>query len=123
MLLADYLAEQKKTRGNKYHAVNETYNGVVYDSKKEARYARLLDTLRGATDPKERVASWERQVPYVLSVNGRTICKYIADFVVTFEDGHVEVQDVKSAHTRKLPVYRLKKKLMFAVHGIEIVEV
>jgi hypothetical protein len=30
---------------------------------------------------------------------------------------------VKSAFTRKLPVYRIKRKLMKAVYGIEIREV
>jgi len=33
------------------------------------------------------------------------------------------IEDVKSPVTRKLPAYRLKKRLMLACHGITIVEV
>jgi len=33
------------------------------------------------------------------------------------------VEDVKSEVTRKLPTYRLKNKLMRAVHGIAIREI
>jgi len=123
MKIDEYLALQKKTRGNKYHAKKEEYNGRVYDSIKEARYAKLLDVLRGATPLNERVVSVEPQVRYDIVVNGQKICTYVADFVVTYADHHVEVQDVKSEHTRKLPVFRLKKKLMRAVHGIDIFEV
>ena len=54
--------------------------------------------------------------------NGVLICKYIADFVVYFYNDTREVWDVKSDYTRKLPVYKLKKKLMKIINGIEIVE-
>jgi hypothetical protein len=50
------------------------------------------------------------------------VCKYISDFVY-LENGQKIVEDVKSEYTRKLPVYRLKKKLVKAVHGIDIKEV
>lgn len=60
------------------------------------------------------------QVPFHLSVNGQLVCKYVADFVYIDEDGQEVVEDVKGVATE---VYRLKKKLMRAVHGVDIREV
>ena len=63
------------------------------------------------------------QVRYDLVVNNINIGFYKADFV-TYKHGKVlEVIDVKSEMTKKLPVYRLKKKLMKAIYGIDIVEI
>lgn len=49
--------------------------------------------------------------------------KYIADFVALKNDGTYDVIDAKSEATRKDKVYRLKRKQMRNVLGIEIVEV
>ena len=49
--------------------------------------------------------------------------KYRADFVVLRNDGRYDVVDAKSDATRKDKVYRLKKRQMKEVLGIEIVEV
>ena len=63
------------------------------------------------------------QVRYDLVVNGVKIGFYKADFV-TYKYGKVlEVIDVKSEMTKKLPVYRLKKKLLKAIYNIDIVEI
>jgi hypothetical protein len=63
------------------------------------------------------------QVPYKLEVNGSLICKYIADFVYEERqrDGswREHVEDVKGFKT---PEYKLKAKLMKAVHGIIVRE-
>jgi hypothetical protein len=58
------------------------------------------------------------QVPYVITVNGKKICRYVADFVY-IENGKEVVEDVKGMKT---PVYNLKKKLMEAVFGVVILE-
>jgi hypothetical protein len=59
---------------------------------------------------------------FVLFVNGNPVCTYVSDF--TFKENGVKVvMDVKSVATRKLRVYRMKKKLMFEVFGITITEV
>ena len=47
---------------------------------------------------------------------------YVADFVYE-ENGAKVVEDVKSPITRKNPIYKLKKKMMMYVHGIEVKEV
>lgn len=121
MTVAEAMALDARPKGSKMHNKRTEYNGRMFDSIKEANYAETLDLMRSATDPRERVVSWEAQVPYPIEVNGKKIGKYVADFVVTYA-GRTEVIDVKSAFTRKLPVYRLKKKLVEALYGIEIKE-
>lgn len=61
-------------------------------------------------------------MPIPVTANGIKICVYIADYIY-IENGRSVVEDVKSAFTAKLPVYRLKKKLLSALLGIEIREV
>ena len=63
------------------------------------------------------------QVRYDLVVHNSKIGFYKADFV-TYKNGKaIEVIDVKSEMTKKLPVYRLKKKLMKAIYNIDIIEI
>jgi len=45
----------------------------------------------------------------------------VADFVY-LRNGQEVIEDVKSKHTRKLPEYRLKKKLLDAL-GIDVKEI
>ena len=49
-------------------------------------------------------------------------CAYYADFTYYDKDGREVVEDVKSPATRT-EQYKIKKKLMLYVHGIQIVEV
>lgn len=64
------------------------------------------------------ISNLKRQVRFIIAVNGHKICTYIADFTYT-ENGIEVTEDVKGYPT---PEYRLKKKLMLAVHGVEIRE-
>lgn len=89
----------------------------IFDSTKE--YLVWLDLKQKESNL--LIQGLQKQVVYKLEVNGMHICKYIADFV--YLENHVlKVVDVKSEYTRKLPVYRLKFKLMQAIHGITITE-
>lgn len=101
-----------------------TEAGLKYDSGKELRHHQLLEASKSAMDPAQRVARVVRQVPYVLleKQDGERAVKYVADFVVTYADGRVEVHDTKSPPTRADKTYVLKRKLMLAVHGIRIQE-
>jgi hypothetical protein len=93
-------------------------SGAVHDSTKEFRHWQSLQLRAHAGD----IRSLRRQVPYALVWNGILICRFIADFV--YEEGAaLHVVDCKSEPTRKLQVYRLKKLMMKACHGIEIEEV
>lgn len=105
---------------SKYGNVKTVYKGQTFDSGKEAGYAKLLDTLRRAKNERDRVVSYETQFIYEIKVNGKHIANYFADFLVFYADGHSEVIDVKGVRT---DVYKLKKKLVEAIHGIEIKEI
>ena len=107
---------------NKYGNVKTEQDGRVFDSKHEAFVARQLELCKKAADPSQRITELEYQVPFPVVVNGKKVCKYIADFRATYADGHVEVIDAKSPATKKDKTYRLKKKLIAAVYDIDIIE-
>jgi hypothetical protein len=116
---------------SKYRNRKTEVDGIVFDSKKEAERYGELTLLEKA----KKIEDLELQPKFPVEVNGQKICTYIADFrykeklYVNFaqEDWHVgtadRIEDVKSEATRKLPVYRLKKKLVEAQYGITITEV
>jgi hypothetical protein len=108
-------SEPKKSKyGNK----KVVLDGIEFDSLKESgRYVTLRIRLWAG-----EIEDLQVHVPFKLEVNGELICTYEADFVYK-ENGELRVEDVKSKITRRLPVYRLKKKLMKQIHGIEIKEV
>lgn len=92
---------------------NKRENG--FDSRREARRHEELLLLEKARD----IADLKRQVPFRIEINGELVCTYKADFTY-IKTGALVVEDTKGYRT---PVYRLKKKLMKAVHGIDIKEV
>ena len=105
--------------GLKYNNIKTIINGITFDSKKEAGYYGILRLKEKA----KIIDRFEMQVKYDLVVNNIKIGCYKADFV-TYKNGKaLEVIDVKSEMTKKLPVYRLKKKLVKAIYGIDIVEI
>ncbi len=108
----------KKNGGNKYLNKKVYFNGIKFDSRKEAQRYSYLKVMEHSGV----IRQLKLQVVFPIVVNGVKICKYIADFTYT-EKEILVCEDVKSEFTRKLPVYRLKKKLMKAIHGIEIREV
>jgi hypothetical protein len=95
---------------SKFHQIPTEHNGILYDSALEARTAKLLNTMKRATKPSERVVSWQRQVRFPLEAfspvspdHKQVIGTWTADFVVTFADGRTEVWECKS------PIVRDKK--------------
>lgn len=61
-----------------------------------------------------------RQTSWPLKIGEALICRYRCDFEYWTRDGQHTVEDVKGVLT---PAYRIKKKLMAAIHGIEIREI
>lgn len=115
-----------KYRSNaKYHNKKIVVDSRTFDSKKEAnRFQELTMLLKAG-----QITQLECQVPFELipaqRVNGKVVersCKYVADFTY-YRDGVFHVEDVKSKHTRGLPDYTIKRKLMLYIHGIMIKEV
>jgi hypothetical protein len=102
---------------NKYGATAVVVDGFRFDSKREAARWGELKLLQRAG----LIAELERQIRYPMLVNDQLICTYVADF--RYRDrGRIVVEDVKSAITRREPTYRLKVKLLKALHGIEVFE-
>lgn len=103
---------------NKYRAKKVKDGDLVFDSRKEYRRWQELLLLEKAGV----IKGLRRQVKYELlpRVPGKwpRPVNYIADFV--YHEGKKEVvEDVKGYKT---DVYKLKKRLMWVVHGIEIRE-
>ncbi len=99
----------------RYRNCPVTVDGEYYESKREMLYHQDLKNLQRAG----HISNLKRQVPFLCEVSGVKICKYIADFQYV-ENGRLRVVDVKSPATARDPVFRLKKKLVQAIHGVEI---
>jgi hypothetical protein len=94
---------------------DRTVNGIVFASKKESkRYIRLMEMQESG-----EIRDLELQPAFKIRVKRQHICEYRADF--KYKRGRrTVIEDVKGFQTS---VYKIKKKLMNAVHGIEIHEV
>lgn len=102
---------------NKYNAKKTVIDGIAFDSKAEAtRYGELKLLERAGV-----IKDLEVHPKYKLDVNGIRICTYTADFEY-IENGEKTTEDVKSRATITYS-YKLKKKLMKAIYGIDIVEI
>ena len=104
-------------RKNKYNAKKVTIDGITFDSRKEGARYSVLKILEMA----EQIHDLKLQPKYEFEVNGVKICTYKADFsyIEYGPDGDYIVEDCKGFKT---PIYRLKKKMMLAFHGIKILE-
>lgn len=101
----------------KYGNRKTVVDGITFDSMAESRRYLLLKALQKGG----HIRKLERQVKYLLAINGVKIADYVADFRYVDVKRQAEVvEDVKGVKT---PVYRLKKKLMKAIYGIDIAEV
>lgn len=107
-------------RKNKFGNVPQIFDGKNFQSTKERdRYITLRMMLTAGL-----IRDLQCQVEFILEVEGRKVCSYVADFVYTVRIGGSRVvEDVKSKATRRIRIYRLKKKLMHACYGITIKEV
>lgn len=104
-----------RIRRHKYGAIPTVIDGMRFASKAEAtRYSELVTLQRAGV-----ISSLECQPRYALAVNGVKIGTYVADFRYTL-GGEQIVEDVKGVRT---PVYRLKARLMLALHGVTVREV
>ena len=109
-----YIEGTPAQQPNKYGAVREE----KYASGRESRIAGELAALERMGNIREL----KEQVSFTLVEGQGRIrpIKYIADFVYRDRDGTQHICDAKGY--TKNPVYRLKKKLMKLLHGLEIEE-
>ncbi len=111
-------AKKKSKHGSK--KVVRVVNGsdVVFDSMKEARRFDELYLLARKGLITDLIIQPEFLLMKAQRHNGITYksVKYVADFSY-MKDGKKIVEDVKSDHTRKLVVYRVKIKFFIHLYG------
>lgn len=92
-------------------------NVHYFPSKAELRRFRVLQLEQRA----ESISSLELQPSFKIVLNGHKITTYRADFKYT-RNGKVIFEDVKPTQNEKYldPLFKLKKKLVEAIYGIEI---
>jgi hypothetical protein len=121
------------TRPHKYGARAVVRDGIRFDSMKEARrYLELALLQRAGTISKLDVHPMYTITVVRLSTvtSGgpvttdalETVGVYTPDFRYVDASGDLVVEDVKSGPT-KTTAYRLRKKLVEAIHGITITEI
>lgn len=101
-------------RFNKFGNKKVIIDGIKFDSQKEGSRYLELKLLERANE----IIGLELQPRYDFEHNGVKMGFYKADFRY-WEHGKQVVEDVKGYKT---PMYNLKKKMMKAFHGIEILE-
>jgi hypothetical protein len=104
------------SKPSKYRNKPVTVDGIRFASKREAKRwgeLRLFERNRDLMD-------LQRQVRFRLVVNGIHIADYVADFTYRLGLGKDPcVEDCKGFRTRE---YKIKKRLMKACYGIDILE-
>lgn len=100
----------------KYRAKRTTVAGKTFASKKEAKHYLIYKALQDAG----QISDLKTQVQFKIVIKGKLICSYFADFTFVDSKGVYCVVDVKGFQT---PVYKIKKKLVEAIHFIKIIEV
>jgi hypothetical protein len=109
------LIQSSKKKKNKYGAKRKKVDGITFHSTWEAdRYSELKIMEKAGL-----ISQLNLQVKYPLKVNGALVSNYIADFVYYDRESNEITEDAKGVKT---PEYRLKKKLLLAIYGIEIYE-
>lgn len=110
------LTAEGEIKKSKYRNVKCTFNNIKFDSILEMERYMVLSAMQTAGE----IRDLELQVVFSLVVNGTHVCDYRADFTYYDKNGIYHVEDAKGVKTKE---YINKKKLMKAVHGIEIEEV
>lgn len=106
---------QKPVKRSKYGNRRTECGGRVFDSAHEADVFRQLDLRVRAGELRGVICQQPFQLPGGV--------RYIADFVALKNDGTYDVIDAKSDATKKDKAYRIKRRQMKEVLGIEIMEV
>ena len=111
---------KRPAKPSKYRNVKTVVDGITFASKREAKRYGELRLLQRAG----KIKCLAMQATWIIKIRGIVVCRYIADY--QYHDcrtGQTVIEDVKSPATRKNRAYRIKCKLMKAVHDIDIVEV
>lgn len=104
---------------NKYNAKKCEIDGIRFASKKEARHYQRLKLLQRTG----HISELKCHPSFDLGINGILVCKYVADFSYV-ENSEKIVCDVKGMKNGAAwRIFRIKAKLLKAIHGIDVVVV
>jgi len=101
---------------SKFNNKKTIIDGIKFASQKEAAHYQKLKLMESA----HLITNLSLQYTFKFEYMGKTLFRYIADFVYDDILGKQHVIDVKGFRT---PIYRLKKKLVEAFKNIIIEEV
>ena len=105
------VAQATPAKASKYRSTRVKVDGIGFHSKKEAaRFSQLLLQVKAGN-----VVRFHRQV--VFDLPGPS--QYRCDFLIFFADDRVVYEDVKGFKTAE---YVLKKKMVKALYGVDILE-
>lgn len=100
---------------SKYGNQKVIFDGIKFDSKREASYYMYYKKLQESGT----IKNLQLQTKLDFKIDGKKIFTYKPDYEYDDEFGHHYI-DVKSPITAKNPVFRLKKKIIEASFKIEI---
>ncbi len=112
----------QQARISKYQNKKTEYNGIIFDSRKEAKRYWELEMMQKAGE----ISDLQRQVRYEIIPKTALFKEsvYIADFIYRDKKGNQIAEDVKGCRKgTAYEIFKLKKKLMYITHRIFVVEV
>lgn len=116
---AGILDALRATRRPKYGNRVTEIDGLTFASAKEAaRYLELKAALAAGA-----IRDLEVHPRFPLVVHGQDCGAYVGDFAFVDAAGVRHLEDVKSPATRKLAMYRFRRRLVWALYGLQIKEV
>lgn len=114
-------------KGSKYKNVIVEYEGIKFHSKKECKRYKDLVSMQRAGEIKDLELQPKFTLIEGVKFSGQRATppiRYYADFAYTdTATGERVIEDVKSPITRDKREYKMKRHMMLAIHGIEVVEV
>lgn len=105
-----HVEKRDAPKRSKYGAKRITVDGILFDSKREARRYALLKHMQSAGEIKR----FHRQVIFDLEGGIRYVC----DFMVVHNDDSIVYEDPKGFRTKE---FRMKQRMVRARYGVEIV--
>jgi len=102
-------------------------NGIKFDSKKEGRRYQDLLIMQRANEISDLELqprfSLIKGVKFTGDARAKPDIRYTADFrYIDVLTNKVIVEDVKSAVTKEKTDYKMRRHMMLAIHGIEVIE-
>ena len=101
---------------SKFNAVKTYVDGILFDSKWEAKRYSLLKIREKAGE----ISDLKLQVSFPLIINDIKVATYISDF--TYYDLINNSKVVEDSKGFLTPEYKIKKKLMKAIFDIDVLE-